>query len=71
MCESCGKPKCNCGKDTCSTGAAVVIKNATEYTNFRKVLYYDMVEDYNDYIEYTNDSVTSLSLFVDKLSGIY
>lgn len=38
MCESCGKPKCNCGKDTCSTGAAVVIKNATEYTNFRKVL---------------------------------
>lgn len=38
MCESCGKPKCNCGKDTCSTGAAVVIKNATEYVNFRKVL---------------------------------
>lgn len=37
-CESCGKPKCNCGKDTCSTGAAVVIKNATEYVNFRKVL---------------------------------
>lgn len=38
MCESCGKPKCACGKDGCSSGAAVVIKNATEYTNFRKVL---------------------------------
>lgn len=37
-CESCGKPKCTCGKDNCSTGAAVVIKNATEYVNFRKVL---------------------------------
>lgn len=38
MCETCGKPKCACGKDTCSSGAAVVIKNATEYVNFRKVL---------------------------------
>ena len=37
-CETCGKPKCACGKDNCSTGAAVVIKNATEYVNFRKVL---------------------------------
>ena len=37
MCESCGKPKCTCGKDGCSSGAAVVIKNATEYVNFRKV----------------------------------
>lgn len=36
-CESCGKPKCACGKDGCSSGAAVVIKNATEYVNFRKV----------------------------------
>lgn len=38
MCESCGKPKCACGKDGCSSGAAVVIKNATEYVNFRKVI---------------------------------
>lgn len=36
-CETCGKSKCACGKDNCSTGAAVVIKNATEYVNFRKV----------------------------------
>lgn len=38
MCESCGKPKCACEKDSCSTGAAVVINNPAEYVNFRKVL---------------------------------
>ena len=37
-CKECGKEICNCHKDGCSSGAAVVIKNATEYVNFRKVL---------------------------------
>ena len=37
-CKECGKENCNCHKDGCSSGAAVVIKNATEYVNFRKVL---------------------------------
>ena len=37
-CKECGKENCSCHKDGCSSGAAVVIKNATEYVNFRKVL---------------------------------
>ena len=37
-CKECGKESCSCHKDGCSSGAAVVIKNATEYVNFRKVL---------------------------------
>ena len=37
-CKECGKPKCNCGKDRCSSPAAVQINNPAEVVNFRKVV---------------------------------
>lgn len=37
-CKDCGKPNCNCGKDRCSSPAAVQINNPAEVVNFRKVV---------------------------------
>lgn len=37
-CKECGKPKCNCGKDRCSSPAVIQINNPAEVVNFRKVV---------------------------------